>query len=63
MKKIDMINEMIDNGFINIDTYCRPYKTNKIQHAIHYLQYHVLKADIEKMYTKYLTQRAMCVTM
>lgn len=69
MKKIDMINEMIEKGYIDVCYYALGgLSRNKkklangkktieaiTEEAIHYLQYHVLKEKIEKMYENYLT--------
>lgn len=63
MKKIDMIQTMINEGYINVEDYSKHYKTNKVEHAIHHLQYHVVKKQIEEMYDRYLTYKRTCATM
>lgn len=69
MKKIDMINEMIEKGYIDVCYYAvggqarnqkklaSGKKTIEIitEQAINHLQYHVLKEEIEEMYENYLT--------
>lgn len=74
MTKIEMINEMIENNYIDVfyvvgSFWEKLYKKNRISYdeilekAINQLQYHTLKKEIERSYKNYLTHKAMCVTM
>ena len=56
MTKEEMIIMMIDNNYPDAVNYLRDYRRKKHtrEEKIFYLQYHVLKTDILKMFKSYL---------
>lgn len=60
IKKIDMINIMLDNNYPEVWEYVPDFILRKRipeecrQWAVNHLQYHVLKEDVYKMFRDYL---------
>ncbi len=62
MKKIDMIEKMVDDGFcVGLEERFKYIKDKNKRRAaiINQLQYHTLKEEIEKKYENYLTYCGM----